>query len=166
MTSHLASVPDTLEQALSPEWLTAALQQRFPGAIVNSVVCGPVVDRISTNARFTVSYDGGASGQPPTRLCVKGYFNETGRAAQFIGEPEACFYRDLADAIGVRTLRPLYAGVDPETRHGVIVTEDVVALGGVFLDGNSRFEPGQVAESLTELARLHAATWRDARFTD
>jgi hypothetical protein len=166
MTVTTAPVPDTLEQALSQEWLTAALQPRFPGIEVSAVVPGPVVDRISTNARFSIECVGGVpDGLSPT-LCVKGYFNEIGRAARYIGAPEACFYRDLAAATGVRTLRSVYADIDPVTQHGVVITEDVVSQGGTFLDGNSPYTPDQTALTLDEFARLHAATWADPRYTD
>jgi Phosphotransferase enzyme family len=152
-------VPASLEEALSPRWLSAALQPRFPGIEVLSVTAGPVVDRISTNARFTIEYSGVAAGGPAQALCVKGYFNELGWAARHIGEPEAYFYRDLAATARVRTLASLYADVDPESRHGVVITEDVVAQGGVFLDGRSTYTPVQTAASLSELALLHARTW-------
>jgi hypothetical protein len=45
-------VPETLDEALSPGWLTAALGTRFPGVEVIEVIPGPVVSRLSTNARF------------------------------------------------------------------------------------------------------------------
>lgn len=154
MSVATAPVPDSLEQALSPKWLTAAL-----GTDVVEVTPGPIVDRISTNARFTIRCADGSS----QNLCVKGYFNEIGRAARYIGAPEAHFYRDLAAATGVRTLHSVYADVDPETWHGVIVTEDVAAQGATFLDGNSAYTPDQTAQTLAEFARLHAATWDSAR---
>jgi hypothetical protein len=84
--------------------------------------------------------------------------------ARHVGEPEAFFYRDLAGPAGVRTLHSVYADVDPETRHGVVITEDVVADGGVFLDGRSTYTPEQAASSLGELAQLHAATWMQPRW--
>jgi hypothetical protein len=157
-------VPDTLAEALSPEWLTAALRLRYPGVEVVDVTRGPVVDRISTNARFRIVTAGLVPEGLPSQLCVKGYFNDIGRAARFIGEPEAYFYRDLAAASGVRTLRPVYADVDPDTHHGVVITADVVADGAEFLDGRSPYTPDQAAQSLRELARLHAATWVDPRW--
>jgi Phosphotransferase enzyme family len=161
MTVTSAPVPDSLEQALSPQWLTAALQERFPGVEICAVVPGPVVDRISTNARFIIECaDSLPDGLAPA-LCIKGYFNEIGRAACYVGAPEAGFYRDLAAATGVRTLKSVYADIDPATRHGVIITEDVVAQGGTFLDGNSPYTPDQTAQTLAEFARLHAATWID-----
>ncbi|GAB1813578.1 phosphotransferase [Mycobacterium sp. MUNTM1] len=154
MSVATVPVPDSLEQALSPDWLTAAL-----GADVVEVTPGPIVDRISTNARFTIRCADGRS----RHLCVKGYFNEIGRNARYIGAPEAHFYRNLAAATGVRTLHSVYADVDPETRHGVVITEDVAAQGATFLDGNSPYTPDQTAQTLAEFARLHAATWDSAR---
>ena len=50
----MPKVPATLDEVLSPEWLTAALAQRFPGIEVTTVTAGPVVSRLSTNARFTI----------------------------------------------------------------------------------------------------------------
>ena len=70
-------------------------------------------------------------------LCVKGYFGELGDLGVLlrrVGQPEAYFYRDLAAATGVRTLRAVFADVDPDTQHGVIITGDVVAQGARFLD--------------------------------
>jgi hypothetical protein len=66
----------------------------------------------------------------------------------------------------MRTLRSVYADVDLETRHGVVITEDVVAQGATFLDARSDYTPEQASESLEELAKLHAATWCDRRFAD
>lgn len=157
MSVATAPVPDSLEQALSAEWLTAAL-----GIDVVEVTPGPIVDRISTNARFTIRCGDGRS----QNLCVKGYFNDIGRAARYIGAPEAYFYRDLAAATGVRTLHSVYADIDPHTRHGVIITDDVVAQGATFLDGNSPYTLDQTAQTLAEFARLHAATWGSARCAD
>lgn len=159
-------VPDSLEQALSPQWLTAALQQRFPGVEIRRVIPGPLVDRISTNARFVIECAGSVPDGLSPALCVKGYFNEIGRAACYIGAPEAGFYRDLAAATGVRTLHSVYADIDPATRHGVVITEDVVSQGATFLDGNSPYTPDQTAETLAEFGRLHAATWADPGCTD
>lgn len=148
-------VPDSLDEALSPGWLSAALQPRFPGVEVCAVMPGPVVDRISTNARFHIECVDGLS----LALCVKGYFNDIGRAARYIGGPEAYFYRDLAESTGVRTLRSVYADIDPVTQHGVVITEDIVAQGGTFLDGSSPYTVEQAAQTLAELAYLHARTW-------
>ncbi len=152
-------VPDTIEQALDPAWLTDALGLRFSGIEVTRVTPGPVVERLSTNARFRIECAGGLpDGLVPT-LCVKGYFGEKGRPMAHVGEPEAHFYATLAEATGVHTLRSVYADVNPASHHGVVITEDVVAAGGEFLDALSPYTPEQTAQSLAQFARLHAGTW-------
>ena len=157
-------VPDKLDEALSPTWLSAALQLRFPGIEVRHVTPGPVVDRISTNARFTVEYAGAPADSPPSSLCVKGYFNEIGWAARHVGEPEASFYRDLVGSVGVRTLRSVYADVDPESHHGVVITEDVVATAA-YSSTVEAFTLRTTASSLRQLAQLHASTWMQPRWS-
>jgi hypothetical protein len=159
-------VPDTLEELLSPAWLTAALAERFPGVEVTAVVPGPVVSRVSTNARFQIECAGGLPGGLSPTLCAKGYFSETQRPYRHVGESEACFYRYLAEPSGVRTLRSVYADVDPGSRHGVVITEDVVDAGATFLDARSPYSPDQVAASLEELAKLHSSTWEAPRWRD
>ena len=166
MTVTTVPVPDTLDQALSPEWLTAALQPRFPGIEVCGVVPGPVVDRISTNARFSIECAGGCPDGLSPACVSRATSTKSAVQARYIGAPEAGFYRDLAAATGVRTLRSVYADIDPATQHGVVITEDVVSQGGTFLDGNSPYTPDQTAQTLAEFARLHAATWADPRYND
>ena len=94
-------VPDTLEEVLTPAWLSTALGPRFPGIEVARVHPGPVVSRVSTNARFCIECrDGVPPGLPPD-LCVKGYFadcSEDAATSRTAGVPEALFYRHLARA--------------------------------------------------------------------
>jgi thiamine kinase-like enzyme len=155
------AVPETLEELLSPTWLTAALAERYPGILVTEVTPGPVISRVSTNARFRITCAGGVPEGLSPDLCVKGYFGDVGRASRQAGEAEVCFYRDLAERTGVRTLTAVYADIDPSTHHGVVITEDVVAEGASFLDPRSDYTPDQAAESLEQFATLHAATWGD-----
>ncbi len=154
-------VPTTLDEALSPEWLTAALGSRFHAVEVRAVTPGPVVSRISTNARFRIECTSPAPDGLPVDLCLKGYFGEHAEAARPAGVPEALFYRDLAAATGVRTLTSVYADVDAASSANVVITADVVAGGGRFLDPLGPYTVDQAAESLEQLATLHAATWMD-----
>jgi thiamine kinase-like enzyme len=154
-------LPRTLAGLLSPDWLSSALGARFPGIRVTEVTPGPVVSRMSTNARFHIECEGGVPSGLSPDLCGKGYFTERAWPARHTGRFEVSFYRDIAPPTGVRTLRTVYADIDPETGHGVLITEDVVAQGGTFLDATSEYTPSQAAESLGELAKLHATTWCD-----
>lgn len=154
-----APVPSTLDELLSPDWLTTALGARFPGITVTAVTPGAVISRVATNARFRIECAGGVPAGLSPDLCGKGYFTEAGRAFRRAGIPEACFYRDVAARSGVRTLRSVYADVDPGTKQGVVITEDVIVEGAEFLDARSDYTPDQAAESLAQLATLHASTW-------
>jgi hypothetical protein len=101
------------------------------------------------------------------RICAsRDTSTKSGRAARDIGAPEAYFYGHLAATTRVRTLRSVYADIDPATSHGVVITEDIAAQGGSFLDANSPHTPDHTAQTLAELARLHAATWADACYAD
>jgi hypothetical protein len=156
------AVPDTLEEVLDPSWLTQALVRRFPGVKVVSVTPGPIVARVSVNARFAVEFGGPVPAGLPPNLCVKGYFSdclETAAASRTAGIPEAMFYRTLAADSGVRTLECFYADVDPTTQHGAVITADVAAEGATFLDALSAYSADQVAESLEQYAILHGRSW-------
>jgi hypothetical protein len=159
-------VPDELDELLSPAWLTSALQPRFPGVEVTEVEVGPIDLRVSTNIRFRIDCKGGVPEGLSPHLCAKGYFGPEAQPLRQIGEPEAYFYRDLAVPSGVRTLHSVYADVDPTTRHGVVITEDVVAQGGTFLDASRVFTPDNAADSLEQFAQLHAVTWGDQAYAD
>jgi hypothetical protein len=162
MMDNVVAIPETLEELLSPAWLTSALQPRFSGIEVTAVTPGPVISRVSTNARFQIECAGGVPEGLSPFLCAKGYFSEIGRLARRASEPEVCFYRDLVPSIGVRTLRSVYADFDPSAELGVVITEDVVQEGATFLDALSEYTPDQTAMSLEELANLHSPTWGDS----
>jgi hypothetical protein len=165
VTAPALSVPTTLDELFTPAWLTTALAPRYAGIDVTAVHPGPVVSRVSTNARFTIECAGGVPDGLPAALCAKGYFGEGQRQFAYVGVREVLFYRELAEASGVRTLHSVWAGTDEALSRGVVVTGDVLAAGGRFLDARDPYSADQVAESLDQLAQLHAATWGDRRYT-
>lgn len=156
-------VPETLQEVLSPTWLTAALGLTFPGINVTKVTLGPVVARVSTNARCRIECEGDLPPDLSPYLCVKGYFADGAGRYRHVGVPEAMFYRDLAELSGVRTLRSVYSDVDRDTGTGVVITEDVAASGATFLDALSPYTPEQATASLEQYAILHARTWNDPK---
>ena len=137
-------VPDTLDEAYTPAWLSAALGTRYPGIEVTSVTPGPVISRVATNARFHIECAGGTPDGLSPDLCIKGYFTEYGKPYRHAGVPEAAFYRDVLGLTGMNTLRCVYADCDPETSDSAVITEDVVAQGAEFLDARSAVHPRPV----------------------
>jgi hypothetical protein len=159
-------VPDSLDEVLSPEWMTGALSQKFPGIEVTKVTQGELIQRVATNQRFVIECAGGVPDGLPIHLCLKGYWGDYGEQYRYVSATETFFYRDIASTTGIRTLRSVATVFDQEKRHGVVITEDVAEQGAVFLDSLSPYSVEQVAESLRELAKLHAATWCSPVYKD
>src|SRR6516162_5376301 len=147
-------LPQTLETAMDPRWLSAALGERYPGIEVTRATVGEIDCRIATNAQFVIECAGGVPAGLSSHLCIKGYFGDEGRPYANVGEPEARFYAGLAEEIGVRALHSQFAAAEDQGA-GVFITDDVVAEGGTFLNALSPYTVDQAAQSLTELACLH-----------
>ena len=151
------TIPETLAELLTPEWLNPVLSTRFPGVEVTAVTPGPIVERVSTNARFKI--EGTIPEGLPPALCAKGYFSEVGRVSSHASVPEVSFYRDLARPIGVRTLNSVWADIDPATSHGVVITEDAAEAGATFCSALDFCTVDRVADQLGQFAKLHAYAW-------
>jgi hypothetical protein len=159
VSSPLA-IPETLDEVLSPAWLSEALATRFPGIEVSTATLGPVVERVSTNARFRIECVGGLPEGLPAELCAKGYYSPDGANLRMAGIAEALFYRDLVDGAGVRTLPSVFAAVNDDATNAIVITEDVASSGAVFLDSLTPYSRAQATESLRQFATLHARSWR------
>ena len=136
------------ETVLSPEWLGYTL-----GVPVRSVSVTESLATIASKVRFRVEYDG-HQGALPDAFCVKAYFDEPARAS--LGQLEARFYRELAPLLGLRVPRCIHAGIDPDTGHGLVLMNDLVAAGARFLTALSPYSVDDVARTLEQLARMHA----------
>ncbi|HSA50300.1 MAG TPA: phosphotransferase [Yinghuangia sp.] len=146
---------------LSPEWLTALLGERHPGAVVTKVEVTERIETVATKVRFRVEYAEEVAGAP-TALCAKGYFNPDTRRR---GSPrqEADFYRLFANDLPVRTPPWVHAAIDEETGHPLVVMRDLVPDGVRFGDPLAGFTPEQAAGALDQIAALHAATTGEAK---
>ena len=152
-------IPETLDEVLSPPWLSEALSTRFPGIEVSGATLGPVISRVSTNARFQIECEQGLPEGLSPLLCAKGYFSEDGAQSRLAGIPEALFYRDLAANSGVRTLPSVCAEIDELASNAILLTEDVAAKGALFLDSLAPYSAAQAIESLEQFATLHGRSW-------
>jgi hypothetical protein len=152
-------IPETFEHVFDPAWLNEVLGDRYPGVAVTNVIPGPKVERVSTNARFTI--EGTIPEGLNPNLCVKGYYAPDAAPSRSAGIAEALFYRDVVGTTGVRTLTPVWVDVAEDFSNAVLITEDVAAAGAVFLDSLSPYSVEQTVESLGQFAELHASTWDD-----
>ena len=148
------AVPRTLEQALDPAWLSRALASYSNGEPVAAVETVEVIRTVATKVRFAVAFDGGGH----EALCLKGFLDVDAQTAR--GGPvtvlEADFYDKLAPRLSIRRPDCVATVIDRHAEFGVVIMRDLIAQGAHFCTALEPFSAAQAAESLEQLARLHA----------
>lgn len=155
----IADAPD----ALTPEWLTAALRSAGRlGSTVTAVEQTTVgTGQMCDSVRLTLTYAPVDSG-PRTMIAKLPAADETSRATALAlrsYENEVRFYQQLAPALPIRTPEVYYADIEVATARFVLLLEDMApAEQGDQLQGCT-VEMAKVA--IDELVRLHAPRWGD-----
>jgi len=147
----------TIEE-LTPEWFTAALGARHPGIRVTEATVDRVIWGSATKAFLTVGFEGDPQGVP-TKLCVKGGFDERSRAFGLgtAYELEGCFYRDLAPQLDTELPASFYSEAEPE--QGIVILEDLTVRGAEFGEAEHLWSIDRVAQALEVQASWHAPLW-------
>ncbi|HKY92150.1 MAG TPA: phosphotransferase [Nevskiaceae bacterium] len=151
-------------EELGPEWLTAALSERFPGVRVTSIDVVEILWGTATKIRIRPRYAPGSDAGLPDALCIKGGFREELRAV--VGDAyclEAEFFRHIAPTLGVPLPACWYAGSDRASKQGIVVLDDLVDAGVRFGDPVEPWSVDLVAEALDLQAGWHARTWGATR---
>ncbi len=160
-TAPMTMVPTTRDELLDPDWLRAALNDLEDD---DRIVRVERTDSSKTRAeklRFAVTVEG-SDGLNVRFYCAKAFLDGgPGTIAA-----EARFYRDLAPRLSMRRPRVPYVAVDPDTDASIIVMEDIVANGGLFMNPHRTFPVAVTRESLSQLAQLHGSTWELASVRD
>lgn len=156
----MAMLPRTLE-VIDRDWLSGALQQRFPGVVVTSAETVRTIAGTATKRLIRLEYNeaGRAAGLPRT-MCIKGGF-DPGHfdlfADTLLYMTEGRFFRELAGDLNVRLPRSYYA--DYDERQGIVLLEDLSVEGVEFCRSTKHVSVDLVAASNSNLARLHARWW-------
>jgi len=149
------SVPTTLDAALDPAWLAYALRDLGCGKRVTEVDTVEIIRTMATKVRFTVRFD---DSDEVHAFCLKGFL-DVGDAASQGGATtvlEADFYDKIAPKVGVRVPECVVAIVDRDAPLGVIIMRDLIAQGARFCTALEAFTADEAAESLKQIAALHA----------
>lgn len=153
---------------LTPDFLTAALQTRFPGAAVSRCRSEPLTGaRGMTGAMLRVHLSGDRPELPAT-VILKIPPAHPGSQAQLNAmgffEREVGFYRQLSDQTPLHTPTCYRAEFDPETGHAFLLLEDLApARNG---DSVAAGTVEEVAAVLLALARMHSRWWQDVTLAD
>ena len=157
MTDALIPVPRRLTDVQDPRWLTAVMQASAPGCRVVEVEVIEDIRVVATKARLRLTY----APQGPQGIhavCVKAFVDTDDYMSElsWMSPREAWFYERLAGRIPVRVPYSPYAAVDPATGLGIVVMEDLAARGARFLNSLEPIGIDLVAQTVQQLAGLHA----------
>jgi Phosphotransferase enzyme family len=157
--SDFDPVPADRAAVLDPRWLEQALDLVDDGDRVVAVEEVGSSKTVADKLRFVVTIEG-PSGTRTHPLCAKAHFGDG--INSLLGE--ASFYRHLQPWLGVRSPSAHHTGVDPATNRGLIVMDDIIALGGTIGDAHAPYPVDVCRDALGQLALLHARTWGDDRW--
>jgi aminoglycoside phosphotransferase (APT) family kinase protein len=151
-----ATIPDTLDQVLDPAWLSAALAPVSGGAGVIAVNLSEIIKTMASKIRFTVRFD-----NDPDRVhgfCLKAFLGGDQEFGGITTIREADFYTGIAPHISMRVPRCANVILDRAGRRGILIMEDLIAAGAHFCSALEPLTLDQAADSLDQIARLHAAS--------
>lgn len=148
-------VPADVDE-IDADWLTAALQPRFPGARVASIEVTQQRQVTNAHAGLRVTYDS-ANGAPATMFCKLLPSDPQRREAIIrtgMGEREVRFYEQLAPSLPMRLPQVLVAREQGDGAF-ILLLEDLDATGCGISDGPMGVPPDSAAGALEDLAALH-----------
>ena len=157
---------------ISPEFLTAALSERFPGVQVSGLEVVHVHHGFTTIVRLDLEFAaGGKVPGVPSRLILKGGFEPATRgiAGEFAVGPflmETGAYKVMKPELGLNMPDCYFAQVDVERQQVIILMEDLLLRDVTFFHGLVPHSVDQVRRRLTSLAEFHARSWGSPELAD
>lgn len=159
----LSDVPVSA-QALTREWLSAALCGAVPGAEVESFALGGGSSGTSSRRALSVTYNAaGRNAGLPTEIFVKTTSKLTQRLvlglAQVING-EIGFYGRLRRCVDIEAPQGYHADVDHRSWRSIILMEDVARTKGAsFNTPQTRISRAAMEDLLANMAAWHGAFW-------
>lgn len=151
----MTNIPLTTAQALNPAWLTQTLAPLTGGATITAVEIVETIRTVATKIRFKITFNGGTAA-----LCLKAFLDVDPQMAKggAVTVLEADFYEKLAPRLSIRRPACVATAIDREAQFGIVIMRDLIADGAHFCSALEPFTADDAAASLTQLARLHAAS--------
>ncbi|MEO6716094.1 MAG: phosphotransferase [Novosphingobium sp.] len=146
-----SAVPATLDEALAPEFLSHAL-----GCKVASVKITELLKTVATKVRFAVTFDDGSTDD----YCLKGLLDvdEMTKMGGSTCVLEGDFYVKLAPQLDVQLPEAVAVVTDREAKQSVLIMKDLIVAGGKFCSALDPFTADDAAQSLRQIANLHAGS--------
>jgi thiamine kinase-like enzyme len=163
--------PTTLDQvppspeALTSEWLTAALCSGTSGARVERFTLGPKDNGTSARRTLEVVYNAaGTQAGLPVHLFTKSSPTLLTRLVTTTGNllpAEHAFYSTIRRELDIEAPFGYHAAWDPKSNRSLFVLEDVTRTRGAKTDTilTRQFTRAQAEDAVDLLAKLHATYW-------
>ena len=164
---HPGAIPGDLA-AVTPAWLTRALQPCAEGVVVSRVDADGLVSGTTARARLALRFEGpGRRADLPGTMFVK-LAPQDLRTRLFVGllglgRSEVAFYRTAREGLPVRAPRVYFAAAARRGTRFALLLEDLVASGCRFADITAPSDPERASAVMRALAKLHAAYWESPR---
>ena len=130
MTTAFDPIPRSIDELLEPTWLAWALDDIADEDAITAVERLGDSKTLAEKIRFAVTLTDRNGDTRTGQYCVKGHFD----GGPDTLAPEAHFYAELSAQVGVRTPHAYYTSIEESTGRAIVVMDDVVGLGGRFLD--------------------------------
>ncbi len=166
--TDLAEVP-TSPEALTNEWLTAALCSRHPGARVSGFTVGAGSEGSTSRAPLTVTYNAaGRAAGLPVEVFAKATPKLTSR---LITVPSAAlytevqFYNTIQPSLKIETPVAYYATVDQKSGRSMFLLEDISRTRNCTFGNVTELyvDRAKAEDQMRLLATLHATFWDSPR---
>ena len=167
--TSLAEIPPSVD-ALTTEWLTAALCKGHPGAWVTDVRPGSGSDGSTSRRALNVRYnDVGRDAGLPTSVYSKSTPKFTSRAVTVPAaalECEALFYERIRPVLKIEAPQGYYMAVDTRSGRSMFLMEDVANTKNVIFGDPTKhyIDRGRAESIVTTLATVHGTLWDSPRF--
>lgn len=154
------ALPDSID-GIDKEWLNSALEAWDQPFRITACERLDVAHMNATRARYCLEYDRDLG--LPTRLILKGGFEDHSERMAAILQWEAKFYSQIAPTVSLELPAVYWAGIDPGGWRAAVLMEDLTARDVTFRRAQAPLNFDEVRRRLEMLATLHAQTWNSAK---
>jgi hypothetical protein len=162
---HYGDIPVAYE-AITPEWLTAILCSKTPGALVTNVRLGEPDSGTSNRRRIFVEYNqaGREAGLPPSVFCKATQDLANRILLSTAGtKSEVRFFNEIRATLPIDAPEAYFAAYDPESWASILVLRDIA--GEVEFCSHKTAMTQRLAQSQMDLlGTIHGAFYQSPLF--
>lgn len=149
---------------ITPEWLSEALGERWPGVKVERIQLGTVIHGSATKIQLSLNYQvGSAATLPPANMWLKIGLEDSSLYLDELGiyPREGGFYAGIAPKLGPIVPECYYTKSQKSPPQTAMLLEDLTLKKAVFGSATRPFSAAQAEQALISLATFHGKTTAD-----